>query len=105
MLYLITSLHSGNARQRNVRFRKSHFSNGEILVLEGEEAESNGCFSKRRVGVVLMATKRRKTVAEFNIIGIDYINSPDERKNIWAAVCTGLELCASEKSHNADMTA
>lgn len=61
MLYLITVLHSGNARRRNVRFRKSHFSTGEILVLGREEAENNGCFSKTGVGVVLMATERRKT--------------------------------------------
>lgn len=43
-----------------MRFRKSHFSSGEILVLEREEAESNGCFSKTGVGVGLMATERRK---------------------------------------------
>lgn len=52
MLYLITVLHFDNASRRNVRFRKSHFSTGEILVLEGEEAESNSCSSKTGVGVV-----------------------------------------------------
>lgn len=57
MLYLITVLHSGNARRRNVRFRKSHFSTGEILVLEVEEAETNGCFSKTGVGGIMMATE------------------------------------------------
>lgn len=36
MLYLITLLHSGNAGRRNVRFRKSHFSTGEILAQERE---------------------------------------------------------------------
>lgn len=73
MLYLITVLHSGNARRRNVRFRKSHFSTGEILALEREEAESNGRSSKTGVDGVLMATERRKTAAEFNIIEVDYI--------------------------------
>lgn len=56
LLYLITVLHSGNVRRRNVRFRKSHFCTGKILVLEWEEAKSNGSSSKTEVGVILMAT-------------------------------------------------
>lgn len=65
-----------------MRSRKSHFSSGEILVLEREEAESNGCFSKTGVGVGLMATERRKkkTAAEFNIIEVNFINTLDKWK-------------------------
>ena len=69
-----------------MRFRKSHFSTGEILVLEAEEAESNGCLSKTGVGGgVLMAAERRKTTAVFNIIIIDYITTLDNWKNIWTS--------------------
>lgn len=68
-----------------MRFRKSHFSNGKILVLEGEEAESNGCLSKSGVGGVLMATERRKTAADLDIIEIDYITTLDKWRNVWTS--------------------
>lgn len=87
MLYLITVLHSGNARRRNARFRKSHFSPGEILVLERKL--SNGCCSKTQVGVALTARKMRKTSAKFNITEIDYINTPGK----WKKWTLG-QLCA-----------
>lgn len=58
MLYLITLLHSGNGRRRNVRFKKSHFSAGEILVPGRQEAESNRAFANTGVGGSLMGLKR-----------------------------------------------
>lgn len=65
-----------------MRFRKSHFSTGEILVLEGEDAASNGCSSKTGVGGVRTASESRRSTQEYNIIESYYINSLDKRKNI-----------------------
>lgn len=58
MLYLITVLHSGHSRQRNVRFRMSYFSTGEILDLENRRAESNGDLTNTRMGGVTMVKQQ-----------------------------------------------
>lgn len=78
-LYLITAL-SGNAKQRNARFRKSPSSTGEILERErGSRQERR--FKKTKVNYVLMVTQRRnKKVANNSTEGKrdDYINHKND---------------------------